>query len=341
MYSKKLLCLFTTLACLVTTIGAFAQNVTVKGTVKDAAGPVVGAVVLSGGANAVTDLNGNYAITVPSNAVLEVSCLGYQTQNVNVNGRSVIDIVLVEDAELLQEAVALGYGAQTKKKDLSSSVGIVNNADELAARPVTSATGMLQGQVPGVVVSQNGGDPATGYGLLIRGQGSRNGDSVLWVVDGVPGAPITSLNDIESMVVLKDAASAAIYGATSGAGGVILVTTKKASKGIHVEYDLVTGARMASNLPHGLDAQEEIQMRTTSSANAGVALDTGWDTTKNPWVGTSRTDWVDEIFRTALYQRHGVTLNYGTDAFKSRLSFQYQDNQGVLVGTWSKNLGVR
>ncbi|MBR7005037.1 MAG: TonB-dependent receptor [Bacteroidales bacterium] len=341
MHSKKLLCLFTTLACLVTTIGAFAQNVTVKGTVKDAAGPVVGAVVLSGGANAVTDLNGNYAITVPSNAVLEVSCLGYQTQNVNVNGRSVIDIVLVEDAELLQEAVALGYGAQTKKKDLSSSVGIVNNADELAARPVTSATGMLQGQVPGVVVSQNGGDPATGYGLLIRGQGSRNGDSVLWVVDGVPGAPITSLNDIESMVVLKDAASAAIYGATSGAGGVILVTTKKASKGIHVEYDLVTGARMASNLPHGLDAQEEIQMRTTSSANAGVALDTGWDTTKNPWVGTTRTDWVDEIFRTALYQRHGVTLNYGTDAFKSRLSFQYQDNQGVLVGTWSKNLGVR
>ena len=210
MHSKKLLCLFTTLICLVSTIGAFAQNVTVRGTVKDAQGPVVGAVVLSGGANAVTDVNGNYSITVPSNAVLEVSCLGYATQNVNVNGRSVIDIVLSEDVEMLQEAVALGYGAQTKKKDLSSSVGIVNNADELAARPVTSATGMLQGQVPGVVVSQNGGDPASGYGLLIRGQGSRNGDSVLWVVDGVPGAPITSLNDIESMVVLKDAASAAI-----------------------------------------------------------------------------------------------------------------------------------
>ena len=136
MHSKKLLKLVTSLICLVMTIGAFAQNVTVKGTVKDASGPVVGAVVLSGGANAVTDVNGNYAITVPANAVLGVSCLGYATQNVNVNGRSVIDIVLSEDVEMLQEAVALGYGAQTKKKDLSASVGIVSNPEKLAGRPV-------------------------------------------------------------------------------------------------------------------------------------------------------------------------------------------------------------
>ena len=129
MHSKKLLSLLTTLICLVSAINAFGQNVTVRGTVKDAQGPVVGAVVLSGGANAVTDVNGNYSITVPSNAVLEVSCLGYATQNVNVNGRTVIDIVLSEDAELLQEAVALGYGAQTKKKDLSASVGIVSNPE--------------------------------------------------------------------------------------------------------------------------------------------------------------------------------------------------------------------
>ena len=327
--------------CLVATFGAQAQNITVRGTVSDAVGPVVGAVVLSGTANAVTDLDGAYSINVPSNAVLEVSCLGYQSQQIPVNGRGVINIILEEDAEMLQEAVALGYGAQTKKKDLSASVGIVNNADELAARPVTSATGMLQGQIPGVVVSQDGGDPGSGYGLLIRGQGSRNGDSVLWVVDGVPGAPITNMNDIESMVVLKDAASAAIYGATSGAGGVILVTTKKASQGIHVEYDFVGGARVARNLPHGLNAEEEIQMRTLSSANAGVSLDAGWDTSVNPWVGTTRTDWIDEIFRTAFYQRHGITLNYGTDKLKSRLSFQYQDNQGVLVGTYNKGLGVR
>ena len=117
MHSKKLLCLFTTLICLVSTIGAFAQNVTVRGTVKDAQGPVVGAVVLSGGANAVTDVNGNYSITVPSNAVLEVSCLGYATQNVNVNGRAVIDIVLTEDVEMLQDMVIAAVNEALRKAE--------------------------------------------------------------------------------------------------------------------------------------------------------------------------------------------------------------------------------
>ena len=341
MISKKLFCLAAALMCLAATFGAYAQNVTVRGTVSDAVGPVVGAVVLSGSANAVTDIDGAYTIAVPSDAVLEVSCLGYQTQMVSVNGRSVIDIVLAEDTEMLQEAVALGYGAQTKKKDLSASVGIVNNADELAARPVTNTEGMLQGQIPGVTISNNGGAPDSTPSIIIRGQGSRNGDSVLWVVDGVPGAPITSMNDIESIVVLKDAASAAIYGATSGAGGVILVTTKKGNKGIHVEYDVVSGFRAASNLPRPLNAQEEIQMRKTSYANAGLSLPVGWDTNVNPWIATTRTDWMDEIFRTAFYQRHSVTLNYGSEALKSRLTFNYQDNPGVLVGTYKKDLGIR
>ena len=340
MISKKLFGFAAALMCLVVTFSAQAQNLTVRGTVSDAMGPVAGAVVLSGSANAVTDVDGSYTISVPSNAVLEVSCLGYTTQKVNVNGRNVINIVLVEDAEILQEAVALGYGAQTKKKDLSASVGIVNNADELAARPVASTEAMLQGQIPGVTISNNGGSPDATPQIVIRGQGSRNGDSVLWVVDGVPGAPITSMNDIESIVVLKDAASAAIYGATSGAGGVILVTTKKGSKGIHVDYDFVSGFRSASNLPKPLNAEQEIEMRKISYANAGLDLPVGWDTTKNPWVGTTRTNWMDEIFRTAFYQRHAVTLNYGSEHLKSRLTFSYQDNPGVLVGTYRKDLGI-
>ena len=232
MISKKLFGLLAGIMCLAATFGASAQNLTVRGTVSDNMGPIAGAVILSGNANAVTDLGGAYTITVPSNAVLEVSCLGYVTQQVPVNGRANINIILEEDAEVLQEAVALGYGAQTKKKDLSASVGVINNAEQLASRPVTSTTGMLQGQIPGVVVSYSNGSPTSGPSILIRGQGSRNGDSVLWVVDGVPGGPITSMNDVESIVVLKDAASAAVYGATSGAGGVIIVTTKKAKKGI-------------------------------------------------------------------------------------------------------------
>ena len=340
---KKLFGMLTGAMLLVASFGAQAQNLTVRGTVSDAVGPIVGAVVLSGNANAVTDLDGAYSITVPSNAVLEVSCLGYVTQQVPVNGRANINIVLQEDTMVLQEAVALGYGAQTRKKDLTASVGIVNNADALASRPVTSTEGMLQGQIPGVVISADGGSPDATPNIIIRGQGSRNsnGEPVLWVVDGVPGAPITSMNDIESIVVLKDAASAAIYGATSGAGGVILVTTKKANKGIHIEYDLVAGIRAASNVITPLNAQQEIEMRKLSYANAGLSLPMGWDTSKNPWVATNRTNWMDEIFRTAFYQRHSVTLNYGSENHKSRLTFSYQNNPGVLLNTFSKNLGVR
>lgn len=343
MISKKLFGFAAALLCLAVTFGAQAQNLTVRGTVSDAVGPIAGAVVLSGNANAVTDLDGAYTINVPSNAVLEVSCLGYATQQVPVNGRAQINIILQEDVEMLQEAVALGYGAQTRKKDLSASVGIVNNADALASRPVTSTEGMLQGQIPGVVISADGGSPDATPSIIIRGQGSRNsnGEPVLWVVDGVPGAPITSMNDIESIVVLKDAASAAIYGATSGAGGVILVTTKKANKGIHIEYDMVAGVRAASNLPTPLNAEQEIQMRKLSYANAGLTLPVGWDTSKNPWIATTRTNWMNEIFRSAFYHRHSVTMNYGTDVFKSRLTFSYQDNPGVLRNTFSKNLGIR
>ena len=317
------------------------RPVRVSGTIRDAAGPVVGAVIQAGDVHAITDGNGNFSLSVPSNASLEVSCLGYATQQIPVNGRGKIDILLEEDAVVLQEAVALGYGAQTKKKDLSASVGIVNNAEQLAARPVTSTTNMLQGQIPGVFVTAEGGNPNASPSLLIRGQGSQNGDSVLWVVDGVPGAPVVSMNDIESIVVLKDAASAAIYGATSGAGGVILVTTKRASQGVHVEYNLVSGFRALSNLPVALDAEQLIEMRKISITAAGGKVGPEYDVANNPWIGVTRTNWMKEITRNAFYQRHEVVANYGSEKFKGRLIFNYQDNQGVIINTFSKDLGVR
>lgn len=130
------------------------------------------------------------------------------------------------------------------------------------ARPVTSTESMLQGQLAGVTVQANGGDPTATPSIVIRGQGSQNGDNVLWVVDGVPGAPIASMNDIETIVVLKDAASAAIYGAQSGAGGVILVTTKKAKEGkTSLSYDATFGVRKASNVIEPLNAEEQLEMR--------------------------------------------------------------------------------
>lgn len=201
---------------------------------------------------------------------------------------------------------------------------------------------MLQGQLPGVTIQADGGDPTSTPNIVIRGQGSQNGDNVLWVVDGVPGAPITSMNDIESIVVLKDAASAAIYGAQSGAGGVVLVTTKKAKEGAPtLTYDGTFGFRQATNLIEPLNAEEQVEMRRRSYENAGQALPDGWNVTKNPWVGTTRTDWMDAIFRTAFYQRHNIALNVGTDKSSSRLSLSFDNDQGTLINTYKKNLALR
>ena len=326
---------------------AFSQQqgkVSVKGVVKDSKGePVIGATVKTadGKVGAITDIDGNFTIDAAQGSLLEISSIGYSPATVKVGGSRQIAVTLKDDSHMLNEVVAIGYGAATKKKDLSAAVGVVNNVDELAVRPVTSTEGMLQGQLAGVTVQSDGGDPTSAPNIVIRGQGSQNGDNVLWVVDGVPGAPISSLNDIESIVVLKDAASAAIYGAQSGAGGVVLVTTKKAKKGAtSLSYEGMVGIRNAMNLPTPLNAQQEIEMRKLSYANANMALPKGWDTTANPWVGTTRTNWMDEIFRTAFYQRHNVSLNSGTDTFSNRLSFSYDNDQGILVNTFNKNLAV-
>ena len=324
-------------------------SISVQGVVKDSNGdPVIGASVKMVGAKAatVTDVNGKFGIQVMPGATLEISYIGYKTQNIKVGpGNRNISVVLAEDDHMLNEVVAIGYGAATKKKDLSAAVGVVNNVDELAVRPVTSTEGMLQGQLAGVTVAADGGDPTAAPNIVIRGQGSQNGDNVLWVVDGVPGAPIASLNDIESIVVLKDAASAAIYGAQSGAGGVVLVTTKKAKKGAtSLSYDGMFGVRNAMNLPTPLNAEQEIEMRKRSYAAAnngqGITLPDGWNITKNPWVATTRTNWMDEVFRTAFYQRHNVSINTGSDTFTNRLSFAYDNDEGIMRYTFNKNLAL-
>ncbi len=317
----------------------------ISGIVKDPTGiPVIGAnVVVKGTTNGViTGLDGDFQLEVPENATLEISYIGYMTQSISVSGKKTFNITLNEDTQKLDEVVVLGYGAGQRKQDLSASVGVLNNTEDLVARPVTSTESMLQGQLAGVTVQANGGDPTATPSIVIRGQGSQNGDNVLWVVDGVPGAPIASMNDIETIVVLKDAASAAIYGAQSGASGVILVTTKKAKEGkTSLSYDATFGIRKASNVIEPLNAEEQLEMRKLSYANAGLTLPTGWDLTKNPWVGTTRTNWMDEIFRTAFYQRHNVALNVGSENASNRVSFAYDNDEGVLVNTFNKNLSLR
>lgn len=310
------------------------QNQSVRGRVIDKNGDaIIGASIVVKGTTrgTITNIDGEFTIDVNRNEKLVISYIGYVSQEVVPTGKD-LTVVMAEDTEVLDEVVVLGYGANARKQDLSASVGVISNTEELTSRPVSSAESMLQGQLAGVTVQSDGGDPTATPSIVIRGQGSQNGDNVLWVVDGVPGAPIASMNDIESITVLKDAASAAIYGAQSGAGGVILVTTKKAKEGApSLSYDATFGVRQATNLPTPLNAEEEIEMRKLSYANAGFTLPEGWDVTKNPWVGTTRTNWMDEIFRTALYQRHNVALNVGTENFSNRVSFAYDSKLPKLA----------
>lgn len=321
-----------------------AQNISVTGIVTESGGtPAVGATVLVKGTSrgVVTDMNGKFNLTAVTDEVLVISYVGFISQEVKVTNQF-ITVTLVEKGELLNEVVVLGYGANARKQDLSAAVGVVGNVEKLTERPVSSTEGLLQGQLAGVTVQSIGGDPTSAPSVVIRGQGSQNGDNVLWVVDGVPGGPVTSTNDIESIVVLKDAASAAIYGAQSGAGGVILVTTKKAKAGKpSVTYEGIVGIRQATNLPAALTAEEQLEMRRLSYSNAGIALPDGWNVTKNPWVGTTRTNWVDEIFRTAVYQRNTVAINAGNENFSNRLSFSLDNDQGVLINTYNKNVSLR
>lgn len=316
----------------------------VHGKVLDELGePVIGATIQVKGTTSgtITNYDGEFDLDASQSDIIIVSYIGYASQEIKVDNKDIV-VTLKEDTEVLGEVVVLGYGANARKQDLSASVGVLNNTEELTTRPVSSTESMLQGQLAGVTVQANGGDPTAAPSVVIRGQGSQNGDNVLWVVDGVPGAPIASMSDIESIVVLKDAASAAIYGAQSGAGGVVLVTTKKAKDGApSLSYDGTYGIRKASNLIEPLNAEEQIEMRKLSYANAGASLPIGWDVNKNPWIATTRTNWMDEIFRTAFYQRHNVVLNMGTEKSTSRLSLAYDNDEGVLINTFNKNLSVR
>ena len=336
--------ILTLLVGLFLSAGAYAQQISVRGIVKDQMGePVIGANVLVKGTSngVITDIDGKFALSAAKNDILIISFVGFMSQEIPVTGKDLM-VTLKEDTGLLDEVVVLGYGANARKQDLSAAVGVLSNTDDLTVRPVSSTENLLQGQLAGVTVQSNGGDPTSTPSIVIRGQGSQNGDNVLWVVDGVPGAPIASMSDIESIVVLKDAASAAIYGAQSGAGGVILVTTKKAKAGIPtLSYEGTYGIRQATNLPEPLNAEEELEMRKRSYANANVTLPDGWNIEKNPWIGTTRTNWMDEIFRTAFYQRHNIALNVGTDNYSSRLSFSFDNDEGVLINTYNKNYAIR
>src|SRR5574344_473827 len=313
----------------------------VSGVVQDSKGePIIGASVSVSGTTKgqITDVNGKFSVAVSSGDLLQITSVGYTAQTVKVGDKKNIVIVLNEDNKILNEVVVVGYG-KMKKGDLSAAVATVANMDKLQERPVSNVSQMLQGQIPGVSVVSNGGHLSSEPTITIRGMGSPNGESPLYVVDGVPGAPF-NLSDVTSITVLKDAASAAIYGAYAGSAGVILVTTKQAAPGrTSVEYIVIFGLSTATHLPQSLTWEEEYKVRKASYTDAKSALPVGWDRiSADPVYGKTNTDWIGEIFRTAPFHRHNVAISGGTDEFSNRLSVEYNDTQGTLINTYSKKI---
>ena len=203
---RTIRCLFLSAAVLVSGAQAFAQNVTVKGKVSDSSGePVIGVTVMLSSNNTVgtlTDGNGNYAITVPANSSLTFSCVGFATQEEQLNGRTVINVVLQEDTEFLDETVVIGYGTQKKRLLTGATINITG--DEIQKQSTTNALGALYSSVPGVNIVQASGVPGAGYNITVRGIGTTGSASPLIVIDGVAGGNLDDLNpaDIESIDIL-------------------------------------------------------------------------------------------------------------------------------------------
>ena len=241
---------------------AFAQsNVNVSGRVTDEAGqPIIGAGVMLSSDQTVgttTDLDGNYSLSIPSNATLVISCIGYQTETVAVAGRSEVNVTMREDAEFLEETVVIGYGVQ-RKSDITGAIASVGEAD-LQNRTVTNAAAALQGKASGVQILNFSAEPGAESNIRVRGYSSNSSNiGPLLIVDGLQVDNINYLDPsmIESMEVLKDAASAAIYGAQAG-NGVVLITTKQGERGRGtITYDAISTAclnhiTMTARIPTG------------------------------------------------------------------------------------------
>ena len=338
---KKVKVLFLMMVMLFAGANAFAQNLIVKGTVTDASNgaPVPFATVVVDGTSvwATTQNDGTYEVESPVNGVLTVSILGYAETKVNVDGRGVVNVQLAPEFDALSESVVIGYGVQQKKLVTGSTVQV--KGDDLAKLSTTSALGALQSQSPGVQITQNSGQPGQGFKVNIRGIGTIGDSAPLYVIDGVAGGDINALNpsDIESIDVLKDAASAAIYGARA-ANGVVLVTTRSGKEGrAIVSYDGYVGAQYIASMPQLLNAQQYMEIQDLARTNEGKdpydwanLLPAGlYSRIKSgEWKGTN---WVEEMYnKGALTQNHSVNVAGGSADSKYALGFSYTGQDGIL-----------
>ncbi len=314
----------------------------ISGVVKDETGePVIGAnVVVKGTTNGtVTDMNGRYSLEVPEGGVLQISYIGYNTQEVKVGSGDVVNVSLREDSEALDEVVVIGYGT-VKKSDLTGAVGSVQMKD-VSQVGITSADRALQGQIAGVQVNARTGQPGESMMIRVRGSNSlAGGNEPLYVIDGMPVEKMNSdINpeDILSMEVLKDASSTAIYG-SRGANGVVMITTKRGRTGDTVlEYNGYVGVSSLRKKLDLLGKDDYIAMVNEVSQNDG----NGIAITPEQAAMLPNNDWQDLAYQTALTHSHQVSVSGGTDKTKLYSSLNYMNQEGIIKGSDYNRFALR
>ena len=310
----------------------------ITGTVSDSQGPVIGASIVEKGTTngTVTDLDGNFTLNVKPGATLVISYIGYTTQEIATGSQSSFNVTLQEDNTALEEVVVVGYGVQKKKLLTGATVQV--KGEDIAKLNTTNALEAMQSSTPGVQITQASTQPGKGYKVYIRGIGTTGNSAPLYVIDGVAGGSLDDINpaDIESIDILKDAASAAIYGARA-ANGVILGTTKQGKAGkIEVSYNGAIGWSNVYKRPQLLNASQYMKIMDEYSFNtSGQTMDwSGFipqDIISKVNSGWSGTDWWGSfVNKNAVQHNHSVTLTGGTDASKFMMSYGYTGNEGIM-----------
>ena len=291
----------------------------------------------------VTDIDGNYRLSVPGNVeTLVFSSVGYETEEVTINDRSTINVSLFPNIQSLSEIVVVGYGTQ-EKKDLTSAISTISSK-EVARMPVANWNTALQGVSPGVEIQNNQGRPGAGSTIRIRGVGSIGNTNPLIVVDGVPvGSDAVVPTDVESIQVLKDAAAAAIYG-SRGANGVVLITTKSGQTGApKIALDSYVGLEEPWKQLDLINAQQWAQLVTENNTTVGgvVPLRAQQISNNDPAYDGSDTDWQDALFQRGLIQQHNLSVSGGSDAGNYYVSAGFFDQEGIIIKTPYKRYNVR
>ncbi len=331
-------CLFCVIVIAMMHLAVSAQVVTSKisGKVTSDAGiPLMGVTIGEKNSDNKTssDVNGSFVISVPDNAVLEVTYVGFKKQEIPVSGKTELLINLEVGDNTLQDVVIVGYSSQ-KKGSITGAVGTVDMGDVRKTR-IADVAQALQGQVAGVVVSANTGAPGDGIKVRIRGEGTLGNNDVLYVVDGVPTRDISFLNpsDVKSMTVLKDAAATAIYGSRA-AGGVVIITTYTGQKGqSNIDIEFFSGIHKATNLPEMLNADQYLTVKDkawhNTIGNPPTAISPYQADRSRPDL--ANTNWLDELFNTGKSNSFQLSASGGSDKVQYLMSAGYYEQDGIVV----------